>query len=148
MKVSKSLKGTIFTEERKRNISLGQIGKIISEAAKKKMAEAKRGKTGAITNRWKGEDVGIKALHHWVRKYLQQPELCEFCNRNKSIDLANMTGVYNREFHNWKYLCKSCHIDYDRPRRHKRSYKQEQFPNSALKDPDKVNSANKAPSGY
>jgi hypothetical protein len=62
---------------------------------------------------WKGDNVGIKALHYWVKRHLPQPKLCEFCNVNKSRDLANITGVYNRKFKNWKYLCPSCHKTYD-----------------------------------
>ena len=69
---------------------------------------------------WKGDSVGIEALHDWVRKYLPQPERCQFCNVNPSVDLANITGNYARDFYNWRYLCRKCHNGYDRMRRLKK----------------------------
>jgi len=40
------IKGRKFTEEHKRNIGLGQIGKIVSEETKKKLSERNKGNTG------------------------------------------------------------------------------------------------------
>lgn len=28
-------------------------------------------------------------------------------------DLANITGIYNRDFRNWRYMCRKCHIEFD-----------------------------------
>lgn len=65
---------------------------------------------------WKGDDVGKKALHRWVRNHLSRPEFCEICKTNLSYELANITGVYTRDSDNWMYLCIKCHrkLDYDR----------------------------------
>ena len=62
---------------------------------------------------WKGDNVGNYALHAWLRRNLHKPELCEFCNMIPSYDLANITGIYKRDFSNWKYLCRSCHMKFD-----------------------------------
>src|SRR3990167_6802862 len=65
---------------------------------------------------WKGDKVGNKGLHMWVRRKLGKPSGCQglSCKGiSKKIDLSNMTGIYNREFKNWWYLCKSCHNIYD-----------------------------------
>ena len=61
---------------------------------------------------WKGEKIGLTALHQWVNNRLNKPELCENCNKEKSYDLANK-GVYNRDFKNWWYLCRRCHMQSD-----------------------------------
>ena len=37
------------------------------------------------------------------------------CRENKKLELANKTGVYNRDFKNWFWLCRSCHRKYDKP---------------------------------
>jgi hypothetical protein len=111
--MSEKLTGIVFTEERKRNISLGQLGKKMSEESKRKMAAAKIGKIGWETNRWKGDAVGNTALHTWVRKFIPKSETCGFCHKKKKLQLANMTGMYNRDFANWKYLCAKCHVYYD-----------------------------------
>jgi hypothetical protein len=92
-KRSLTLKGRQFTEEHRNNLSI------------KAMSEN--------NNMWKGDDVGYHALHVWVRKRLPEPKYCEFCEKRKPRDLANVTGVYNRALENWKYLCVSCHKKFD-----------------------------------
>src|SRR5574341_1803110 len=78
-----------------------------SEERKKKIGISNSGYKNGM---WKGDDVGYMSLHLWVRDHLQQPELCEECSKTKSYDLANITGIYDRNFVNWKYLCRSCHM--------------------------------------
>lgn len=41
------------------------------------------------------------------------PELCQICNQKLPLDLANITGVYNRDFKNWAYFCRKCHLVFD-----------------------------------
>lgn len=65
---------------------------------------------------WKGDKVGNKALHQWIRRKIGKPIKCEykFCkNISKKLELSNKTGIYDRELKNWWYLCKSCHNIYD-----------------------------------
>lgn len=67
---------------------------------------------------WKGDDVGYYALHGWVKRNMPVQETCEMCNtksENGWIDLANVTGIYSREFSNWKYVCRKCHRKIDGP---------------------------------
>jgi hypothetical protein len=71
-------------------------------------------KIGDKNPSWKGDNVGYFGLHKWVKKHLPKPIFCENCNIKIAMDLANITGVYNREFINWKYLCRSCHARIDR----------------------------------
>lgn len=61
---------------------------------------------------WKGNAVGYSALHRWVRKYKPIPQLCERCGTRPPKDLANK-GVYDRNFDNWEYLCRACHVHSD-----------------------------------
>ena len=63
---------------------------------------------------WKGDNVQYRALHQWVRKWLPAPEKCQMCDGIKRLTLSNITGEYNREFHNWLYLCYKCHRSIDR----------------------------------
>jgi hypothetical protein len=89
-----------------------------SEQHRKKISESKKG-IPLIKNRnecngmWKGDNVGKWALHIWVRKRLPIPKLCQICNKTPPYDLANITGIYNRELQNWKYLCRKCHMESD-----------------------------------
>lgn len=66
-------------------------------------------RVGRLHPNWK-DNIGNRELHRWVRRHLKQPELCQSCNSNKSFDLANVTGIYERDFHNWRYLCRRCHM--------------------------------------
>jgi len=59
---------------------------------------------------WRGDKVGYRHLHRWVNTHLPKPELCQICNIKPSYDLANKTGIYNRDFKNWYYLCRKCHM--------------------------------------
>lgn len=72
-------------------------------------------KLGENNPYWKGYDakIHIVALHNYIRNNSTQPEKCQICNDKKPYDLANMTGIYNRDFENWKYLCRSCHMKLD-----------------------------------
>lgn len=71
-------------------------------------------RAGANHTDWKGNNVGYSALHKWVRKNKPKPESCEFCHVVKSkYHLANITGVYRREFYHWRWLCIQCHRSHD-----------------------------------
>ena len=69
---------------------------------------------GENNPRWKDGDVGYDALHRYMNKRIPRPELCEICNLVPPKQLANITGIYNRELKNWKHLCKKCHYNVDR----------------------------------
>jgi len=64
-------------------------------------------------SQWKGEDVGYSALHNWIRRHKPKPELCERCNKTKPYDLSNVSGNYQRDIKDYKWLCRTCHINYD-----------------------------------
>lgn len=59
---------------------------------------------------WCGDSVGVSALHLWVRGHLSKPDKCQKCGLVPPYDLANITGIYNRDFNNWKYYCRRCHM--------------------------------------
>jgi hypothetical protein len=67
---------------------------------------------------WKDNDITLSGLHIWINRNKPKPQsgLCEVCNQESLYDAANITGIYNRDFENWRYACRSCHmkLDYDR----------------------------------
>ena len=91
-----------------------------SEESKQKMRKPKsaehkekmsKSKTGHLNPQWKGDQkIHYASLHEYVRSHKQKPNLCEVCNIKSSLDLANITGIYNRDFENWKYMCRKCHM--------------------------------------
>ena len=78
------------SEEHKRNIGLGH--------------------SNEKSYMWKGDNVGYSALHNWIRKNFPKPEICDNCREKKKLDASCATGLYNRDFKNWKYLCRRCHM--------------------------------------
>jgi hypothetical protein len=63
------------------------------------------------------ENVTYSGLHQWVNKHKPKSidGICENCHKVPYLDLACITGQYTRDFDDWQYLCRSCHIRHDRP---------------------------------
>lgn len=72
---------------------------------------------------WKGDNVGYRALHHWVSRWLSKPEKCEHCGKigyGRQMHWANKSGNYKRLISDWIRLCAKCHAKYDGNRGRKR----------------------------
>lgn len=61
---------------------------------------------------WKGSKVSYGALHDYIKFHFPKPQFCEECKKEKPFDLANK-GIYNRDFENWEWLCRKCHMKKD-----------------------------------
>lgn len=59
---------------------------------------------------WHGDKVGYAGIHKYIRSRLNDPKLCSDCNKKKPLDLANISGKYMRNIHDWEYLCRKCHM--------------------------------------
>lgn len=70
---------------------------------------------GENNPRWKGDDIKYRPLHAWINRNKPKPiyGMCEACNLRPFHDAACITGIYNRDFRNWKYLCCKCHNRFD-----------------------------------
>lgn len=67
-------------------------------------------------SQWKGDAVGYKALHDWLRKHHGRPNLCEVCGTtdpNKNYEWANLSHEYRRDRKDFKRMCISCHRRHD-----------------------------------
>lgn len=64
-------------------------------------------------NQWKGDNVGMKSLHDWIRRRKKKPKLCECCKKVPPKDLANISGKYKRDVSDFEWLCRKCHMDKD-----------------------------------
>lgn len=102
-------------------------GKKISKRATRCQSCANRNQTGKIhwsekaRNRrkgknnpnWKGNKVKHTALHNWIKRRKPKPTLCERCNKNPPMDLANISGQYKRNVDDYWWLCRKCHMETD-----------------------------------
>ena len=57
---------------------------------------------GKSNGMWKGNDVGYIQLHAWIKQNINKPKICESCNSNRNIDLANISQKYRRSLNDWK----------------------------------------------
>jgi len=136
--ISRTLTGRKLSEEHKDNIKKNNskywFGKKRSEEDVEKFRVSHLGQVpwnkglklpqfgGENASSWKGDDVGYGALHEWVVKEKGQPIVCEDCRRRFTntykIHWANISGEYRRDLKDWKRLCVSCHLKFDKERRH------------------------------
>lgn len=81
-----------------------------SEETKRKMSEQRKGENNA---NWKANNITKWGLHKWLRANIPKPEFCEICKDKSPRDMANITGIYDRDFKNWAWFCARCHKYYD-----------------------------------
>src|SRR3990167_8838330 len=63
---------------------------------------------------WKGDKVGYKTLHTWVKRHKGIPGQCVHCGETiKRRVWANISGKYKRDLNDWMSLCYSCHFKFD-----------------------------------
>lgn len=68
---------------------------------------------GANQWNWKGDQVGLVALHSWAKRWLSKPECCQHCGEKNPLDLANKSQEYKRDLSDWLWLCRRCHMFQD-----------------------------------
>lgn len=88
-----------------------------TEETKEKIRNNITRRYGTDNNKWRGDDVGNKALHGWVKRKLGRPMKCEFCgfttDNPYQIHWANRSHAYKRDVTDWLRLCVPCHKKYD-----------------------------------
>lgn len=122
MKISEALKGHKVSEETRRKIGLAQLGELnhafgkpMSKEQKMKISKVTRGKINLYENNgmWKGDNIGYSGLHKWVKRHFPKPDKCHLCLKVPPKELANITGILNRDFKNWAWFCTKCHKSFD-----------------------------------
>lgn len=70
---------------------------------------------------WSGDKPKYHAVHAWVKRNWpsQKPNNCSICGEVKRLDLANIRidindETYNRDFNNWIWICRRCHLISDK----------------------------------
>lgn len=117
--ISESLKGRVFDKKWKENISKSKRGKNHPNYGKKHSEITKKRMSFSLSNEknpaWKGNNAGYKAIHLWVQKNKLKSEVCEICGKRKNhLELANKSGEYKRDINDFMWLCKPCHINFDK----------------------------------
>jgi hypothetical protein len=107
-------KGQKMSDSGKEKLRLANLGKKLSVETRLKISVGNKGKKRNQENpAWKGDKVGIDALHEWIRRNKAKPQFCEKCQINSPKDLANISGEYKRDLNDFKWICRSCHMKED-----------------------------------
>ena len=61
----------------------------------------------------KQTEILYKSLHQWIRNHKPRVNECETCHQEKRLVIANITGIYDRDFKNYKWVCYKCHSELD-----------------------------------
>lgn len=69
---------------------------------------------GEKHHNWKGDNASYSAIHNWVVKQKRKASICVDCGSSKKVEWANISGEYMRDETDFKSLCHSCHILFDR----------------------------------
>jgi len=78
-----------------------------TKAWKKNISKAKLNEKNPM---WKGDSVGLIALHGWIKRNKPKPQFCEDCKVKPPIDLANISQKYKRDINDFEWLCRKCHM--------------------------------------
>lgn len=84
-----------------------------TEQGKLNVGNAARKMRGSKHPNWKGDKVGYTALHSYIHKWLPKPEFCVDCKKVPPLDVANISQKYLRDFSDWEWLCRKCHLTKD-----------------------------------
>jgi hypothetical protein len=69
---------------------------------------------GPDNPQWKVDMVGYGSLHDYVKFHLSKPDSCQRCAKKTThLDVANKSGEYRRDFDDWEWICRKCHMDSD-----------------------------------
>lgn len=76
---------------------------------KKKMRQSKLAEKNP---NWKGDNISYSGIHSWIKRNKKRPvsEICEFCKKSKGMEWVNLSNKYKRDFSDWKWGCRRCHM--------------------------------------
>lgn len=84
-----------------------RFGKKLSRAARLKISIDN---LGHKNGQWKGDDVKYGSLHDYIKYHIPKPKICSNCKREGYIEICNISGKYKRDFNDWEWLCRKCHM--------------------------------------
>lgn len=83
------------------------FGKKLAKQGRKKISLALQGENNGL---WKGNKASYVAIHIYVKNHNLKPKTCLTCNKKIKVELHNLSGKYSREFSDWEWLCRRCHM--------------------------------------
>jgi len=93
-----------------------QRAKVSAAIAEHWKTRPRRGLAGDKNPNWRGDGVGWSALHKWLRRNHPKRGVCSECDKKGKTDWAFLRHPepYTRNANDYRELCRSCHIKFDR----------------------------------
>ena len=92
-------------------------GRKFSDEHRRKMSLSKQEEKNEM---WKGSEASYSAFHIWISKHKPKTTVCENCGKKKRLEAAfknhnanSRNMVYTRNFADWLWLCRRCHMKLD-----------------------------------
>lgn len=103
-----------FDFSRDRRIAqIKEIGKSTRFSPGDKKHKNHRVLSGPDHYAWKGENVGYRGLHAWIRRVAGDPGPCVDCGSIVNCQWSNTDGKYRRVASDYVSRCASCHKFHD-----------------------------------
>ena len=120
-------RGATMPLEVREKIAASKRGKPRDSQTRRKISEALMGRPsphrGPTSVFWK-EDATYSSIHRWLHRNVSKTGYCSDCGefkgqhgRGSGTDWANISGTYSRDPSDYRELCRTCHIRYDKERR-------------------------------
>ncbi len=73
-------------------------GKTLSLRIRQNMKLNRKNQNAENNPMWKGDKIGIKGIHVWLRKYFIKKNICEICEKNpfEGTEWALLKGKKNK----------------------------------------------------
>ena len=73
-----------------------------------------RAQERAYRERTKERAYHLSRIHNWIRYHKPKQEYCTICNEERKLELANISGNYEKNIDDYHWLCKKCHVKFDK----------------------------------
>lgn len=115
-------KGFKFSKETREKMSKAKLGHVVSLETREKISKHSYRGLDSENPSWKGDNIGYRGIHVWVKRKLGKPIKCEnpecfypkkdiygrILLKSKRFVWANISGEYKRDLSDWHQLCTSC----------------------------------------
>lgn len=94
-----------------------------SDEVREKFSKAHKGKHRSpdtefkkgLVPAWKGVfGDSTHSAHNWIKHTVKDRDSCEKCGSKNNLEWSNKTHTYKKELSDWQYLCRKCHMKYDK----------------------------------
>lgn len=98
-------------------------GKSWSDEMKQRFSEIHKGNHYSPETEFKNGCIPVNAgifgnsihsAHNWIKAQNIETLQCKICGSNSNLEWSNKDHKYRKNLNDWQYVCRKCHMKYDR----------------------------------